>query len=158
MKNSGLLVCMLACALATAGAAQASRSDGDHGCRNIRATGIGQDLGAGATVATISGDKLLKGTTRGAFSVTGGTPPVFGIAGTVVFTTKHGTLTLAAAGTLDVSTGAFRTSGPVSAGTGKLAGATGTLTIAGVENLATGAFTETLTGKICRAAGDGDDD
>lgn len=42
--------------------------------------------------------------------------------------------------------------------TGKLAGATGNLTLTGVENLATGAFTETITGTICRAQGDDDED
>jgi hypothetical protein len=37
----------------------------------------------------------------------------------------------------------------VSASTGKLAGATGNLTLDGVENLADGSFTETITGSIC---------
>ena len=158
MKRCGLLLCMLASALITAGAAQASRSNGDQECTNVHATGVGQDLGNGVTVATISRGGWLNGATRGAFVITGGAPPVFTVAGTVVFTTKHATLTLTAAGTFDVSTGAFNTSGPVSAGTGKLVGATGTLTIAGVQNLATGAFTEAVTGTICRAGDEEQDD
>jgi hypothetical protein len=151
MKSCGLLPCLFACALMAAGAAQASRASGDQECTSIHATGVGQDLGSGVTIATISRGGWLNGSTHGAFAITGGAPPVFTVAGTVVFTTKHGTLTLTAAGTFDVSTGAFNTSGPVSAGTGKLDGATGTLTIAGVQNLATGAFTEAVTGTICRA-------
>ena len=158
MKRCGLLLCMLASALMAVGAAQASRSNGDQECTNVQATGVGQDLGNGVTVATISRGGWLNGATSGAFVITGGAPPVFTVAGTVVFTTKHGALTLTAAGTFDVSTGAFMTSGPVSAGTGKLAGATGTLTIAGVQNLATGAFTETVTGTICRAGDEEVDD
>jgi hypothetical protein len=151
MKRCGLLLCVLASALMAVGAAQASRSNGDQECTNVHATGVGQDLGNGVTVATISRGGWLNGTSSGAFVITGGAPPVFTVAGTVVYTTKHGTLTLTAAGTFDVSTGAFETSGPVSAGTGKLVGATGTLTIAGIQNLATGAFTEVVTGTICRA-------
>jgi hypothetical protein len=157
MKRCGLILCMLATALMAVGAAQASHSNGAEDCTNIHATGVGQDLGNGVTVATISRGGWLNGATSGAFVITGGAPPVFTVAGTVVFTTKHGTLTLTAAGTFDVSTGAFMTSGPVSAGTGNLVGATGTLTLAGVQNLATGAFTETVTGTICRV-GDEEDD
>jgi hypothetical protein len=117
-------------------------------CKDIDATGIGQDLGGGNTTATIDHGGPLNGTTSGHFVISG-SPPVFTIAGTVVFTTKHGTLTATVTGTFDVATGAFTASGPVTAGTGKLAGATGILTFAGVENLATGAFTETITGTIC---------
>ena len=44
--------------------------------------------------------------------------------------------------------GAFRAAGPVTAATGKLAGATGDLTFAGVENLSDGSFVEDVTGAI----------
>jgi hypothetical protein len=154
MKKCGLLLCLLATALIAVGAAQAS--DGDDGCKAIHATAIGQDLGGGVTVATISGAGWFNGTSRGSFAITGGAPPVFTVAGNVVFTTKHGTLTLNAAGTFNVATGAFKTSGAISGATGKLAGATGTLTLEGVQNLATGAFTETITGTICRGGEDDD--
>jgi hypothetical protein len=147
MQRLRPLVYVLSSALILAGGAQADSKD-DQGCKNIRATGAGQDLGNGNTTATIRHAGPLKGTTRGHFEIAG-TAPVFTIAGTVVFTTKHGTLAANVAGTFNVATGAFTASGPVSDGTGKLAGATGILTFAGVENLATGAFTETITGTIC---------
>jgi len=84
-----------------------------------------------------------------------GAPPVFTITGTVAFTTKGGTLTATVSGTFNVLTGEFTASGPVSGGTGNLAGTTGTLTFQGVENLTSGVFTETITGTLCKA---GDDD
>jgi hypothetical protein len=67
----------------------------------------------------------------------------------VVFTVNRATLTVSVAGTLDVSSGAFAVSGPVSASSGRLAGATGSLTLSGVENLADGSFVETVSGEIC---------
>ena len=149
---------MLASTLMVVGSAHPSRSSGGRECKSIHAVAVGQDLGNGVTVATITRGGWLDGTTRGAFAITGGAPPVFTVAGTVVFTTKHGTLTLNAAGTFDVSTGAFKTSGPIGAGTGKLAGATGTLTLAGVQNLTTGTFTEALSGTICRVGEEDDGD
>jgi hypothetical protein len=91
----------------------------------------------------------LNGTTAGAFAIVGGAPPVFAIQGSVVFTTNQATLTVGVSGTFDVSTGAFGASGPVTDATGKLEGATGSLALSGVQNLATGAFTETVTGTIC---------
>lgn len=120
-------------------------------CQNIKinATGVGQDLGGGRTVAQISGGGLLQGTTEGNFTITGGSFPVFTIAGTVKFTTHQGTLTVTVTGTFDVSTGEFTASGSVTDATGKLAGASGTLSFAGVEDLSTGAFVENVTGQIC---------
>jgi len=82
--------------------------------------------------------------------------PVFTIAGTLVFTTKHGTLDATLSGTLNVATGEFNASGPVSGGTGQLAGTTGNLTFHGFEDLSNGAFTETINGTLCQA-GAGDD-
>ena len=142
-------------ALILVGGAQAASSD-DDGCSAINATGVGQDLGGGNTIATIRQAGFLNGTTSGHFDITGGAPPEFTIAGTVVFTAKHGTLTVNLSGTFNVATGEFTASGPVAGGTGKLAGATGNLTFTGVENLETGAFTETITGTVCRQ-GDEDD-
>ena len=157
MKRLPSCLCLLAGALILVSGAQAGGPKDDHGCKKINATGVGQDLGNGTTTATISHGGPLDGTTSGHFVVSGG-PTVFTIVGTVVFTTKHGGLTANVAGTLNVATGAFTASGPVSAGTGHLAGATGTLTFDGVENLATMVFTETITGTICRAHGDEEDD
>jgi len=150
MKSFGPLLCVLAGGLIMVGGAQADGSADDQGCAQVHAVGVGQDLGGGNTTATISHGGRLNGTTSGQFAITG-SPPVFTIVGTVVFTTKNGTLTANVAGTFDVTSGAFNASGPVSAGTGNLAGTTGSLTFAGVENLATGVFTETITGTLCQA-------
>lgn len=117
-------------------------------CHKINAKGVGQDLGGGATQAQIKGGGLLQGTTVGQFTPSG-TPPVLLITGTVKFTTNKATLTVAVNGMFNVATGEFDASGPVSAATGKLAGATGNLRLKGIENLTTGAFTETVTGNIC---------
>jgi hypothetical protein len=157
MKTLRSCLCVLATALIAVGGAQAGGSKGDQGCKNVHATGVGQDLGGGTTTATITHGGPLNGTTSGHFVVSGA-PPVFTIVGTVVLTTKHGGLTATVAGTFDGVTGAFTATGPVSTGTGHLAGATGTLTFTGIENFATGAFTETITGRICRADDEDDDD
>jgi len=159
VKGFRSLLCVLVSGLAVVGGAQASSAGGghghDHGCQKIHATGVGQDLGGGNTTATIRHGGPLNGTTSGHF-VTAGAPPVFAISGTVTFTTKHGTIVATVTGTFDVTTGAFTASGPLSGGTGKLAGATGALRLTGVENLSTGAFTETITGMICLAHDDHD--
>ena len=51
MKAVGTLVCVLAGALVWVGGLQAAGADG---CKNLHATGLGQDLGGGNTTATIS--------------------------------------------------------------------------------------------------------
>jgi hypothetical protein len=155
MKRFAPLLCLLGIALFMVGGAQAGSSADEHGCARVHAVGIGQDKGDGTTSATISHGGRLNGTTAGTFAISGA-PPVVAIDGTVVFTTKGGTLTATVSGTFNVLTGAFTASGPVSAGTGSLAGTTGVLTFHGVEDLSSGAFTETITGTLCKA-GDGDD-
>ena len=72
----------------------------------------------------------------------------------MVFTAKIGnfaigTLTIATTGTLDVTNGAFTSAGPITASSGILHGVTGNLVFKGVQNLATGTFTENITGKLC---------
>ncbi len=130
--------------IATLGQAHAAVS-----CHKINAKGVGQDLGGGITEARIIGGGLLHGTTLGNFVITGGAVPVFVIGGTVAFTTRQATLTVALTGTFNVATGAFVTTGPVTTATGKLAGATGTLTLEGTQDLSTGRFTEEVSGLIC---------
>jgi hypothetical protein len=125
-------------------AAQAAES-----CHKINAKGVGQDLGGGMTEAQIIGGGLLHGTTAGVFEITGASGPLLSIAGTVTFTTHQGTLTVSVTGTLNVATGEFSASGPVTDATGKLAGATGELSLEGVENLSDGSFVEDVTGEIC---------
>ena len=158
MKRFRLVLCFLLGALVVAGAAQADGSSDDEGkCRAVRARGVGQDLGNGTTAATITNGGILKGTTAATFGITGGAPPVLTFAGTVVFTTKRGTLTVGIAGTFNVATGAFDASGPINGGTGRFAGASGMLRLVGVQD-STGRFTETVRGTLCLADDDDDDD
>ena len=128
-------------------------------CHQINAKGAGQGAppqagdppGLIRTVAHIRGGGLLQGTTEAAFQVTGFTPTGIAFAGDITFTTNRATLTVDLDGTLDLATGEFGASGDVSEATGKLDGATGTLTLAGVQNLLdpAGSFTETVSGEIC---------
>jgi len=122
---------------------------GGTSCHRIDASGVGQDLGLGQTVAQISDGGLLQGTTAASFAITGFAGTVASFAGTITFTTNRGSLTASVAGTLDVATGAFSATTSSLSGTGKLDGATGSLAFDGVENLATGAFTEVIVGSIC---------
>ncbi|HYU49596.1 MAG TPA: hypothetical protein VEO91_06655 [Candidatus Limnocylindria bacterium] len=122
---------------------------GSTACHSVDATGVGQDLGEGRTVAQISDGGLLQGTTAASFQITGLSGTVASFAGTITFTTNRGTLTATVAGTLDLATGAFSATSSSLSGTGKLAGASGSLVFNGVENLATGTFTEVITGSIC---------
>ena len=118
-------------------------------CHKINAKGAGQDLGGGMTQAQIIGGGLLHGTTQGRFAITGGSPPVFSIGGTVMFTTSHATLAVTITGTFDVATGNFVAAGPVTAATGMLSAATGSLLLEGIEDLTTGKFVEDVSGLIC---------
>jgi hypothetical protein len=128
-------------------------------CHQISSTGAGQGAAPQAgdppglirTVAQIRGGGLLQGTTEAAFQVTGPTPTGIAFAGVITFTTNRGTLSVDLDGTLDLTTGEFRSAGEVNGATGKLDGATGTLTLAGVQNLQdpAGSFLETLSGEVC---------
>jgi hypothetical protein len=149
MRKALAFLVALAAVVAAAGPLESGL--GAVSCHRIEAAGVGQDLGGGSTIAQIADGGLLQGTTAASFAPVdfSNFPPILGIAGTVTFTTNKGTLTVAVAGTMDVSTGAFEASGDVTDATGKLTGATGSLSFVGVEDLATGAFTETVTGSIC---------
>ena len=128
-------------------------------CHQINATGAGQGAAPQAgdppglirTAAQIRGGGLLQGRTEAVFQVTGSTPTGIAFAGDITFTTNRATLSVDLDGTLDLTTGDFGASGDVSEATGKLDGAVGTLTLAGVQNLLdpAGSFTETVSGEIC---------
>ena len=148
MKARVLVLCLVAGLLAFVAPGHASAKQGGE-CKKVEAKGVGQDLGGGNTTATITNDGLLKGSTTAHFDIVGGAPPVFQIDGVVTFTTNKGTLTVSVVGTFDVSTGAFNASGPVTGGTGRFTGSSGSLTFDGVQNLSTGAFTETVEGTVC---------
>ncbi len=150
MKAIPVLLCALLGSLVLVGGIQAKTSKAAGvSCHRINAKGVGQDLGGGNTTANIIGGGLLQGTTAAHFDIVGFSPPVATIAGTVKFTTNQATLTVALSGTFNVATGSFSATGPVTGATGKLAGATGSLSFAGVEDLSTGSFTETIDGSIC---------
>jgi len=101
------------------------------------------------TRASIQSGGLLNGTTASTLSVAGVEPPNLLFAGTIVSTTKHGTLTAAIMGSLDTITGEFSATANVTSGTGKLEGAYGMLSLEGVEDLATGRFVEEIGGIVC---------
>jgi hypothetical protein len=122
---------------------------GATSCHAINAKGAGQDLGGGMTTAQIIGGGLLHGTTEAAFVITGFSGTVATFEGTIVFTVNNATLTADITGTFDVVSGAFSATTTSIAGTGKLAGATGSLSLSGVEDFSDGSFTEDVTGEIC---------
>jgi hypothetical protein len=125
------------------------QSSAEVSCHKLNAKGVGQDQGDGTTTARILGGGLLHGTTVGSFVVTGMSGSVLSFDGAVAFTTNRGTLTVTVTGTLDLATGEFAASGPVTDATGKLAGATGNLALHGIQDLSTGTFVEDVMGEIC---------
>ena len=139
-----LVLLFAAAALLLVGPAQAAGP-----CKTVDAMGTGQDLGGGVTRAQITQGKFLNGTTGAHFTITGSSGDVLSFEGTITFTTDDGTLTVSVTGTLNSATGAFSASGPVTTATGGLAGASGSLSFNGTENLSTGSFVEDITGTIC---------
>jgi hypothetical protein len=118
-------------------------------CHLINAKVIGQDLGGGNITGNIIGGGLLQGTIAGHITITGISGTVASFVDTVTFTNQHGTLTVVVTGAIDVTTGQFNASGPVTAATGKLAGATGNISFSGVENFAAAIFSEDIAGTVC---------
>jgi hypothetical protein len=142
------LIVLAAVALAAALPASAS-AHARQLCVPVHATGVGQDLGGGHTTAQISSFGIPLGTTNATFTINSVSGSVASFTGPIVFTARPGTLTAQVAGTLDTATGAFRATSTSVSGTGLFAHVTGDLTFAGNENLATGAFTEQITGQLC---------
>ena len=105
---SAVFVCS---ALLVVGAANASVAAPPSGeiCA-IVASGVGQDLGAGQTIATISSHGVRLGTSTATFTTTGLDGTVASFAGDIVISTAVGNLTAPVTGTLDVATGAFTSS------------------------------------------------
>jgi hypothetical protein len=100
----------------------------------------------GSTVGVID-HGLLRGTTQ--FSALF-TDAQGDYVGTLVITTKQGTLTLHDVGHLNFATGAFSDQENVLSGTGRFAGATGHLSFQGVVDLQTGHLVDTsIRGEIC---------
>jgi hypothetical protein len=148
-RCSFLAVLAVSCAIPATGAGATLPLRAVVGCVPIRASGVGQDLGGGVTEATISVGGLAVGRTNASFTTTGLSGTIASFTGPVVFSSLAGTLTAEAAGSLDVTTGDFRTTSTSLTGTGLLRGITGQVTLVGNENLTTGSFTETITGRLC---------
>lgn len=146
----GSLFALLAVAVALpAATAQGATPRAKAVCVPVRATGVGQDQGRGRTEATIFGHGLVVGHTRATFTMGQVVGTTASFTGPIVFTNALGTLTAQVAGTFDVASGAFRATSTSLTGTGWLRGVGGSVTLAGLEDLATLHFTETITGRLC---------
>ena len=136
-----------------AGAAPGNGHAYGHGkghCRAFHATGTGQDNGDGTTTAVLFQGQREVGSSAGRDLVLG--DPVDGVptfTGVIVLTTPKGTLEAAVAGTFDTVTGEFAARSAGLEGKGPLKQATGWLRISGVQDLATGEFTEVVHAKVC---------
>jgi hypothetical protein len=139
-----LAVATLGVSIATAAPAHATGL-----CVPIVAQGDGQDLGNGNTTATITTHGLLLGTTAASFTITGTSGTTVSFVGPLVFTTPLGTLTAQLTGSLDSATGSFQSDSTSLTGTGLFRRVSGKVRLVGVENLLTGSFTETVTGRLC---------
>ena len=89
------------------------------------------------------------GTTEASFTVTGIEASVASFTGDITFRNTYGTLVAPVSGTLDTASGHFVSSSTTVSGTRAYRQVTGSLTFTGTENLATGAFTEVVTGTLC---------
>ncbi len=142
---------MVALALAVPATASASPAyrHPHRPCAPVAAAGVGQDLGDGQTTATVYVHGLMIGTTTGSFTITGVVGSIASFTGPIDFSLPGGTLTAPVTGTLDTATGEFVSSSSSVSGYGVYAAVVGSLTFRGTENLATGAFTETISGRLC---------
>jgi hypothetical protein len=119
-------------------------------CRALHATGTGQDLGGGATSATLYQGKRVAGSSVGQLET--GVPGEDGLlpfSGTILLTTWKGDLVAEVEGTFDIVTGVFRARTHDLEGKGPLKNATGRLRIVGIQDLATGEFTEAVHARVC---------
>lgn len=131
--------------------ADAKPAAAGESCHRIDATAEGQhDFAASTTDAKVRGGGLLQGTTHGLiapdFSTFDGRHLEFD--GLITFTTNKATLSVVVEGVLDLATNTFTAHSVSMSGTGKLAGASGTISLAGAED-ETGHFTESIVGEIC---------
>ena len=111
----------------------AARVQADEDCIPIHAKAKGKFTGPTTSVSQITGGGILNGTTAASLAITGViSPGVVSYEGTLVLTTKHGTLTLDLLdGVFNVETGEFSNSSVVVAGTGRFEDATGFLLFRG---------------------------
>lgn len=102
--------------------------------------GSGQAVGPISTTAVLRGPGLLGGaTTAATFTITGQpTPRTVMFAGTIVIDTRRGMLASTVTGVLDTVHGRFFTCTTGLTGSAGLDGASGTLVLAGVQDLVDG--------------------
>jgi hypothetical protein len=89
------------------------------------------------------------GHTHATFTPVEVTPTSESFTGPIVLSSRAGTLTAQVQGAFDITAGTFTATSTSIAGTGLLRPVGGTVTLHGTENLSTGAFTETITGRLC---------
>lgn len=144
MTRSMLMLALVVGLLATPVPAGAHAS-----CRQITATGQGQDLGGGRTEARIRGDRWLHGSSTASFVIRQVVGSVASFDGVLLFDLRKGAIALSVVGTFDLATGEFMASSTAVTGFGRFRGVEGMLVLSGVQDLASGAFTETITGELC---------
>jgi hypothetical protein len=149
MRKALFVTVTVLIALVMAVPARASGTRSARICLPVLASGVGQDLGNFTTTATIRSHGVLLGTTNATFTPTGGDETTVTFTGPIVFTTAIGTLTAQVDGSVNTATGAFASQSTSVDGTGAFRGVSGNLRLVGTENLQTGAFTETITGRLC---------
>jgi hypothetical protein len=122
-------------------------------CHKINAKGKGTTVSMSEsgviTEANIIGGGLLNGSTRANLAFTGGFGDELFFGGTLVLTTKHGSVTFDVSnGTFNTTTLEFSAKLTATQGDGKLEMANGTLLLEGL-NYPDGTFTEDITGVVC---------
>jgi len=118
-------------------------------CQRVHASGVGQEIAPGQTVATIFVDGVEVGTTAASFTPTGMEGTVASFAGPLTFTSDLGTIVAQTTGTLDTATGDFVARSRDLTGTGDYSGITGRIKIRGTEDFTDLSFTERISGRVC---------
>lgn len=125
-------------------------------CVPVHAIGVGQDNGVNdqgqfTTIATVRVAGVKIATSQATFTPGQPNGSTLPFTGPIAFSTelRGSTLIADVRGSVDLSTGEFTAASTRLTGTGVVAGVSGQLRIRGLENLATGAFRETITGRLC---------
>jgi hypothetical protein len=143
-------VLMTAGLAAPADAAGNAHGKGKQHCRALHGTATGTDNGDGTTSATLYQGKREAGHVAGSLAT--GVPGPDGLlpfSGVIVLDTWKGALEAEVEGTFDTVTGAFSARTQDLAGKGALRNASGRLRITGLQDLATGQFTEVVHARVC---------
>jgi len=148
MKTNNLYLVLIALVLTLITSVTPAYASGQR--HSINAKGQGQLTSDTTTAGKIIGGGLLHGTTTATLNIaaidqTTGDATYVGV---VMITTKHGTLTLNDVGLFNLVTGVFSSHSTVAGGTGRFAGATGDLYFAGIVDLASGNFTDEISGEL----------